>query len=243
MPQTQIGRAWVQLGLLAASLLLTPVASANGPVIERTLAAPIPQAAPVPMASSSVTHRYWPVVTDLSQATIAPAHLFDGRIQGDPLRGFDTRRPADPSLPQTRRHVGVDLTAAEGDTVVAMEDGRIVNFYPFLARAASVGGEKTYAILIQHKNYVALYGEVRANSLTAHNIKVGDPVAAGQPIGTVSGTAQLHTETYASGVTQNLRWPVGSPPPPEMRNPTQLLLDTALIGQRLYPKAIKLAGR
>ncbi|CAN5669697.1 hypothetical protein BH10PSE5_BH10PSE5_16080 [soil metagenome] len=224
------------------ALSLTQIASANAPVRERTLAAPVPFAAPVPMASSTVAHRYWPVVTSLAQATVAPAHLFDGKVQGAPLRSFDTRRPADPSKPQTRRHVGVDLTAAEGDTVVAMEDGKIVNFYPFLARAASVGGENTYAILVQHKDYVALYGEVRASSLTAKGLKVGDRVAAGQPIGVVSGTAQLHTETYASGVTRNIKWPVGAPPPREMRNPTQLLLDTALTGERIYPKTLRLAA-
>lgn len=223
-------------------LALTQVASATAPVRERTLAAPVPLRAPVPMASSTVTHRYWPVVTSLSQATVAPAHLFDGKVQGAPLRSFDTRRPADPSKPQTRRHVGVDLTAAEGDTVVAMEDGRIVNFYPFLARAASLGGEKTYAILIQHKDYVALYGEVRANSLAARGLKVGDRVAGGQPIGVVSGTAQLHTETYASGVTRNIKWAVGAAPPREMRNPTQLLLDTAVAGERIYPKTLRLAA-
>jgi len=224
------------------ALSLTQVASANAPVRERTLAAPVPMASPVPMAASTVAHRYWPVVTSLAQATVAPAHLFDGKVQGAPLRSFDSRRPADPSKVQTRRHVGVDLTAAEGDTVVAMEDGRIVNFYPFLARAASVGGEKTYAILIQHKDYVALYGEVRASSLSAKGLKVGDRVAAGQPIGVVSGTAQLHTETYVSGVTRNIKWPVGSAPPREMRNPTQLLLDTAMTGERIYPKNVRLAA-
>ena len=225
-----------------SALALTQVASANAPVRERTLAAAVPHRGPVPMAASTVTHRYWPVVTNLSQATVAPAHLFNGKTQGAPLRSFDSRRPADPSKVQTRRHVGVDLTAAEGDTVVAMESGKIVNFYPFLTRAASVGGEKTYAVLIQHKDYVALYGEVRANSLAARGLKVGDHVAAGQPIGVVSGTAQLHTETYASGVTRNIKWPVGSPPPKEMRNPTQLLLDTAVAGERLYPKNIRLAA-
>lgn len=234
--------ALAQLGLVAGAVCLTQVASASAPVRERTLAAPIPRATPVPMATSTVAHRYWPVVTALSQATVAPAHLFDGKVQGAPLRSFDTRRPADPSKPQTRRHVGVDLTAAEGDAVVAMEDGQIVNFYPFLARSASAGGENTFAILVQHKDYVALYGEVRANSLSARGLKLGDRVAAGQPIGVVSGTAQLHTETYASGVTRNIKWPVGSPPPREMRNPTQLLLDTARTGERIYPKAIRLAG-
>ena len=71
-------------------------------------------------------------------------------------------------------------------------------------------------------------------------VKVGDTVSAGQPIGVVSGTAQLHTEVYAPGVTQNIKWPVGSPPPPQMRNPTQLLLDLAANGRRLTPDAPRL---
>lgn len=222
--------------VLAAAVLLgaaSTAGAADAPA--RLIAASLPAQGPVPMAVSTADIRYWPVVTARPDALVVPAILRDGQAQGDPMRTFDSRRPSDPSKPQTRRHVGVDLTAAEGDRVVAMESGRIVAFYKFLVRAPQDGGEETWAILIAHKDMVALYGEVRANSLAALNLRVGDTVAAGQPIGTVSGTAQLHTETYAPGVTQNLKWPVGAPPPPEMRNPTQLLLDLAANGRRITP--------
>ena len=127
-----------------------------------------------------------------------------------------------------RRHVGVDLTALEGDKVLAVADGRIVEFYGFLDRAPELGGEHTYAMVIAHADIVVLYGEIKANSLAANKLAVGSSVKAGQRIGTVSGTDQLHLETYPSGVTHNLRWPVGQAPPKQMRNPTQFLLDLAL---------------
>lgn len=217
--------------LAVAGLALAAPADAEAPAPKR--AALAPSGVAVPMAPGVA--RYWPVVTRLAEATVVPAVLQGGKVQGNPQRTFDSRRPSDPNKPQTRRHVGVDLTAAEGDTVVAMEDGRIVAFYPFLTRAPEVGGEVTWAILIAHKGYVALYGEVRANSLSARRLKIGDTVLAGQPIGVVSGTAQLHTELYVAGIDRNEKWPIGAPPPPHMRNPTQFLLDTAANGRRLMP--------
>lgn len=219
---------------LAGALAVLP-ASADAPAQLHLIAASIPAAAPVPMAPSVTRPRYWPVVTALPRATVVPAILASGQVQGSRDRTFDSRRPSDPNKPQTRRHVGVDLTAAEGDTVVAMESGKIVAFYPFLARAAADGGEQTWAILIAHRDYVALYGEVRANSLSARHLEVGQTVAAGEPIGVVSGTAQLHTEIYPVGTTRNYKWAVGASPPPQMRNPTQFLLDTAANGLRIYP--------
>lgn len=230
----------MRLGAVLATAALLGAPWPAGADDARLIAASLPAPAPVPMAGSTTSIRYWPVVTARPNALVVPAVLADGHAQGDPMRTFDSRRPSDPSKPQTRRHVGVDLTAAEGDAVVAMEDGKIVAFYKFLVRAPEDGGEETWAILIAHKDMVALYGEVRANSLAAHHLKVGDTVSAGQPIGVVSGTAQLHTEVYASGVTQNIKWPVGSPPPPQMRNPTQLLLDLAANGRRLTPDAPRL---
>lgn len=227
----------LRVALVAAALLGAAPAAVADDAPAHLLAASLPATTPVPMARSSAPVRYWPVVTRLADALVVPAVLNGGHAQGNPMRSFDSRRPSDPSKPQTRRHVGVDLTAAEGDTVVAMEPGKIIAFYKFLVRAPEDGGEETWAILVAHKDYVALYGEVRANSLAAHHLKVGDTVQAGQAIATVSGTAQLHTETYVPGVTQNIKWPVGSPPPAEMRNPTQMLLDLAANGRRITPNA------
>jgi murein DD-endopeptidase MepM/ murein hydrolase activator NlpD len=229
----RLGASLLAAGLAGAFAVLP--ASADAPARLHLIAASIPAVAPVPMAPSVSRTRYWPVVTALPQATIVPAVLANGQVQGSRDRTFDSRRPSDPNKPQTRRHVGVDLTAAEGDTVVAMEPGRIVAFYPFLARSPADGGEQTWAILVAHKDYVALYGEVRANSLSARRLEVGDAVTGGQPIGVVSGTAQLHTEIYPAGTTHNYAWPVGAAPPPQMRNPTQFLLDTAANGLRIYP--------
>lgn len=232
----------LRAALAAVALLASAGAAGADDARLHLVAASLPTVTPVRMANSTAELRYWPVVTARPDALVVPAVLQDGHAQGDLMRTFDSRRPSDPSKPQTRRHVGVDLTAAEGDTVVAMEAGKIVAFYKFLVRAPEDGGEETWAILIAHKDVVALYGEVRANSLAAHHLKVGDTVAAGQPIGTISGTAQLHTETYAPGVTQNIKWPVGSPPPAEMRNPTQLLLDLAANGHRITPDTPRLTA-
>ncbi len=185
-----------------------------------------------PLAQSSAAHRYWPVVTNHRQWNVVSRQLENGTFEGRPLRRFDAPRPAARADNPTRRHVGVDLFANAGDTVVAVEDGRLVGFYPFL-RAST--GEMSYALMLAHDGYVANYGEVRETSLRDFALAIGGGVRAGAAIATVSDTAQLHFETYIPATTRNVSWRHGAERPSRVLDPTQLLLELAETGVRLTP--------
>lgn len=172
--------------------------------------------------------RCWPIITDHPRALEVSAPE-----TSRPLRRFNAPRPAARADNPTRRHVGVDLFAHDGDAVIAIEAGQIVAFYPFLRAAA---GEMSYALLVAHQTYVANYGEVRANSLSARDLAVGDSVAPGQELAAISATRQLHFETYAPGVTRTLSWRHGAPQPAEVRDPTALLAELARSARRFLPR-------
>ncbi|MER9254543.1 N-acetylmuramoyl-L-alanine amidase [Mesorhizobium sp. M0598] len=184
-------------------------------------ARPIPSADPIAFAASTATTAYWPVVTRHPRALEVNTLLVGGGASGaNASRRFLAYRNGG-----TRFHCAIDLYCSEGDPVVALEDGRIVNFYHFY--------QNTYALLIQHDGYVVNYGEVAPNSLASLGLRVGDRVSAGQRIGTVGRLNMLHFETYASGTTRNYSWPKANPRPSRLRNPSQLLLDVAASAIRL----------
>lgn len=166
---------------------------------------------------------YWPVITDHPRWNVVSA-----QPSCPNLRCFSAPRPVSRLDDPARHHVGVDLFARAGDAVVAIEVGRVLEFYPFL-RART--GEMSYALLIAHAGYVANYGEVRSPAL----VRVGDEVAAGQRIVAISDTAQLHFETYAPGIARNRAWRHGEPQPPGLIDPTGRLRDLAARGVRLLP--------
>jgi murein DD-endopeptidase MepM/ murein hydrolase activator NlpD len=188
-----------------------------------------PDGAPAPFAESRATDRFWPVITNHERALDVSALYENGASTGAVLRRFNAPRPAARASNPTRRHVGVDLFANPGDGVIAIEAGRIIAFYPFL-RART--GEMSYALLVAHDGYVANYGEIRANALEANHLAIGDEVEAGQRIGEISDTAQLHVETYAEGTTHGHAWPHGAPAPANVMNPTALLVDLTQTGER-----------
>jgi murein DD-endopeptidase MepM/ murein hydrolase activator NlpD len=141
---------------------------------------------------------------------------------------------------RSRAHVGIDLRAKKGDTVLSVDDGTIVSFYYFY--------RSTFALFIDHGDYIVNYGEVDKSSLDRFglvspwgNISKNDPkkstgqsgsvVKAGQPIalvGKMYRSSMLHFEMYSSGKT-NQRWtgfPSGSAPS-RLLNPTNFLLTLA----------------
>jgi murein DD-endopeptidase MepM/ murein hydrolase activator NlpD len=166
---------------------------------------------------------FWPVVTDHPDWNVISALPSCVR-----LRCFSAARPVSRLDNPTRHHSGGDLFARAGDAVIAIEEGRVLDLYPFL-RART--GELSYALLIAHAGYVANYGEVRAPAL----VSVGDEVAPGQRIAVVSDTAQLHFETYSPGVARNRAWAHGGPQPPGLLDPTERLRDLAARGVRVMP--------
>ena len=117
----------------------------------------------------------------------------------------------------TRLHAGVDIypSAGAGSPVYAIADGTIIRIEPFYTRA---NGEVTYAMLIDHGDYVANYGEVQPPAL-----KPGDRVSKGVVIGRVSGTVQLHFELYSPGTT-NWVWWYGAKPA-NLLDPAPMMLD------------------
>ncbi|HYD73228.1 MAG TPA: M23 family metallopeptidase [Candidatus Binatia bacterium] len=215
---------WAGLALLA----LAACARADAePVIQNevpgaVVAQPAPAAQPAPLAQV-----YWPVVT---------ARADWNTISSQPdcvrLRCFEAPRPVSQLDNPRRRHAGIDLFANAGDAVIAIEDGTVIGFYPFL-RART--GEMSYALLVAHDGYVANYGEVSENSMRVHDLEIGSAVRAGQRIATVSDTSMLHFETYAPGTTRNFSWGYHDQRPAPVVDPTPRLQSLALSGQRLTP--------
>jgi murein DD-endopeptidase MepM/ murein hydrolase activator NlpD len=118
----------------------------------------------------------------------------------------------------TRLHAGVDIypPGGEGTPVRAVKAGTVVTTGTFYTRA---NGEQTYAILVDHGDFVANYGEVRQ---PAAWVAPGAAVQRGQVIGYVSGTVQLHFEMYAAGTASWLQW--YGPQPSNLMDPTSYLL-------------------
>ena len=180
---------------------------------------PVPEAEPFPFATSRtpLAQRHWPVITTNSSRSVVSYKTARGTTIGNPGRMFMGSRNGG-----ARLHCAVDLFANEGDIVVACEDGKIVNFSPFY-RAKN--GEMTFALLVEHDNFVINYGEVKGNSRERFNWRIGDGISAGQHIGIVSATSMTHFETYAKGTTRNERFMKGGSRPPHLLNPTAYLLE------------------
>lgn len=127
-----------------------------------------------------------------------------------------------------RRHAGIDLYAYAGDDVLAIADGVIVAVQSF-----HLG---SWAVLVDHGPFVALYGEVTKNSWRDLGLEVGSTVTAGQTIARVAcmrrdetgrcRSHMLHFELYKRGTARNARW-YGGAPPENLLNPTDLLVWAA----------------
>ena len=187
---------------------------------------PVPVENPVPFAPLPPMGSYWPVRSSRKDARVisymyqAPSGIV-GRAGRMFLAGRKGKRAGKQAL---RWHAGVDLFANVKDVVVACEDGTIVDF-SFFYKAKSA--QDTYRLMIQHdgSGVVVNYGEVTGDSLRKNGLKVGDRVAAGQPIGFVSDTSMLHFETYIKGITTSHQWWKDEKTPPrQLLNPTRYLL-------------------
>ena len=117
----------------------------------------------------------------------------------------------------TRLHAGIYIypEAGAGAPVFAVKDGRVIKVDVFYVRYT---GEATYAVLVDHGDFVANYGELQPPA-----VRPGDPVKQGQTIGLVSGTLQLHFEMYTPGTTSWLSW--YGPQPANLIDPTGVMLE------------------
>lgn len=234
LTQNPAGAVGARLPTTAADVLASierHFAEHADPDTEAEPALPIPAGDPIAFATSAAGTLYWPVVTRHPRALEVNTRLVGGGASGaNASRRFLADRSGG-----ARYHCAIDLYCSEGDAVVAVEAGKIVNFYHFY--------QNTYALLVQHDGYVVNYGEVSPNSLSSLGLRIGDRVSAGARIGTVGRLNMLHFETYASGTTKNYSWPKANPRPSRLRNPSQLLLDLAASATRLDPdEAISSVG-
>lgn len=182
--------------------------------------APVPTTNPVPFAPAPPAGSYWPVVTSHRQGRAVNYLATDGTYVG----GNASRRFLADRSSGARYHVGIDLYGNLGDPVVAIEDGRIVNFYPFCCGETKT----TWALLVEHSQVVVNYGEVAPDSLRRVGLSRGDTVRAGQVIAYVGrnpgGSTMIHFETYVKGTRANKSWRKNQTRPSELLNPTKYLL-------------------
>jgi murein DD-endopeptidase MepM/ murein hydrolase activator NlpD len=182
--------------------------------------AAIPESGPIPFAPVPTGVCFWPVRTSDSSKRVVSFLGADGGIVGSKDRRFLAMREDG-----ARYHVGVDLYGIPGDAVVACRDGKVANFYNFY--------KNSYALLINHGDVVVNYSEVAADSLKNNGLRVGLEVKAGQRIGTVAQldvNGMCHFETYTTGTAVNAPWLVKKERPPNLLNPTRLLLYLAESG-------------
>lgn len=79
-------------------------------------------------------------------------------------------------------HTGVDLYVPENTIVTTIEAGEIVNIVKFTGEHAGLPWwENTWAVLVKGRTGVIVYGEIQPS----RQLKVGDRVGSGMPIGSV----------------------------------------------------------
>lgn len=197
----------------------------------------------------------YPLAGEMTRRTLAELIKrpeIEKSIKAWPLPGIDIEVPQEDNHPGSfgakrkfDRHTGVDLYAAEGQPVVAVEDGIVVAIDAFFT-----GGEDTpknpegepiwlptAAVLIEGVSGVLLYGEIKEEA----GLTVGDKVKAGQQLGTIlrvlrpkpegekyknpaNSASMLHFERYAPGTTRAVVWELNQPKPEPLIDPTSVLL-------------------
>jgi murein DD-endopeptidase MepM/ murein hydrolase activator NlpD len=187
----------------------------------------------VPFAAGGDKPR-WPIADADDQKLRVSYEDVRGLWHGRWGRDFGaTRKSTNKETGETykRVHVGVDLFADDGDTVVAMEPGRVIATLPYYKGLG--------ALYVRHDSGIIVnYGEIRMNSWKDFGIKTGietgQRVIAGQPLAKVGlsndGSHMLHVETFSPETTVDeirageMRWVAGDPPPANVLDPTRYLV-------------------
>lgn len=155
--------------------------------------------------------------------------------------GFGYRRPFNKSEPQTRYHCGVDLDAAPGTPVLAVDAGVVVDVNAgWETRKNPETGEVrgVKALLLQtDSGLLVLYGGIRPGSAV---VKVGERVVGGQKLAEVGvyplGDSMLHMQMWDSPADAPLSlaqvnklksWAVGTPQPARLIDPSDYLRTAA----------------
>lgn len=132
-------------------------------------------------------------------------------------------------------HKGVDLYCPSGAEVYSIEDGKIVQIRWFTGKNANCDWwNDTQAISVEGKSGVVVYGEVLVNE----NLKEGDKIKEGQPLGVVERvlkhdkgrpTSMLHFALHHNGILRNGIWEKDKSQPIGLLDPTNLLIRKAFI--------------
>lgn len=128
-------------------------------------------------------------------------------------------------------HPGVDLYCAEGQEVVAIEDGIVVNVEVFTGPTAeppSPWWNPTHSIMIEGSSGVLGYCELEPMHYIARgfSIKEGDVVGKIIPVlkrDKGNGTTMLHLEHYLSGTREHMTWHHNELQPINMLDPEIIL--------------------
>jgi hypothetical protein len=199
----------------------TRTTSGNGTIPNDVMAVPAGRPLDFAALQAPEAQWHWPVITADTQAMKISYRTGPTSVAGKPSREFLANRQGG-----RRFHVGMDIFCHQGDIVLAIADGTIVRFYHFY--------EGTNALFVAHDGVVVNYGEVGPNSDSEFGWHEGSRVTAGQRIARVGRLNMIHFETYRPNTTQNERWMQnGSLPPPNLRNPTKVLLGLAAKGRRI----------
>ena len=162
----------------------------------------------------------WPVLTTHPKRLEVTYRDINGDMHGSAWgRSFGADRP------NGRHHCGVDLWGHHGSDVQAITEGKVVRVAPFVRGVRAKGGTPfvVYSVLIDCGPIL-----VRLCELGAIQVKAGDLVHPGSPIGKVwlmKRSQMCHTELWQAG-SKPQPWR-GKDPPKGLLDPTAMLLALA----------------
>lgn len=146
---------------------------------------------------------------------------------------------------KNHQHEGIDLYCEDGDEVISIEDGIVIDIFPFTgAQVNTPWWNDTWGLLIKSESGVLNYGEIIPSSHLEKNMKV----KAGEIIGHVKTVLKkdkgrpmtmLHLEMY-KGDTQKActSWDLNERQPHNLLNPTQFLLNIVLKNKQLCSQQV-----
>lgn len=125
-------------------------------------------------------------------------------------------------------HTGMDIYCDPNQICTPVEDGVVTKIELFTGPNASPPSpwwNETYAIHVEGKSGVVVYGEISPSK----KIQVGKKVSVGQTMGQIKTVLKkdkglpmtmLHIELYKPGTTDTVVWNLGEPQPESLLDPT-----------------------
>lgn len=129
-------------------------------------------------------------------------------------------------------HEGIDLYAAEGTSVLAVEPGEVRAVKQFTG--PELGQDwwlPTYGVWVEGSSGVVLYGEITPAVSVGQLVRAGDVVGAVTRVLKVDKgrpTSMLHLELHTPGSTEAPEWLDHDRRPEVLLDPTPLLMESIL---------------